>query len=828
MAYQFVDLVDASALAELLSGLHKATGLASMVLDLDGNALTSAGWQPGCGFNHLNQPCLSLHCRRGAAAYGMDPLPLLRRYSLYKCPLGFCDAVSPIALEGEVLGSVHMGQFLTAPPDPDQCREQARRLRVTPATFLEMVKRMPVVEPGRLGQVMEFLSRLAETLAREGLKRVRLAAADQALASSEGRYRRLLASVTNYIYTVRLDRGRIKQITHGPGCESVTGYASRDFERDSLLWVRLVHEKDRQRVMRFFEAVMGGASVGHLEHRIRRRDGVERWIRNTPVVMRGPDGAVALFEGLVQDITEQKRMEEEIRAARLKAEQASRAKSEFLANMSHEIRTPMNAILGFTRLALKRARDTELRDYLERVGEAGASLLSIINDILDFSKIEAGRMELLEEDFDPAEAVESAVRTVEVQARRKGLKLEVDISPGTPRLARADPARFRQVLVNLMGNAVKFTSEGSVSVSAFMEPGGEFTVSVRDTGIGIPPGKLGIIFDTFTQADSTTTRRFGGTGLGLAISRQLAGMMGGRITVESREGEGSDFRFTTPLKPPSARSVQERERPGAHPVRAVSGRALRVLVAEDEPANRLFTMTFLAEEGHEAREAHDGAMALEMLAGGGFDLVLMDVSMPVMDGLEATARIRSGDVPGVPRDIPIVALTAHAIKGDRERFLAAGMDACLVKPMDLDELSAVLESVKRGESPAAGACPVSQPVGEFDRAWLRRWFSGREGTLSTMLGIFRDETPRRLALIREALENSDAGAAAKEAHALKGSAAVVGAVGVRAAAVRLEDAARAGDAELAKDLLGGLEVEWHAARKALEAGVPLRALEESA
>jgi len=793
--------------------------------------VASAGCTPGCGFNHLDPPCLSLNCRRGAAAFGMDPLSLLRDYSLFKCPLGFCDAVAPITVEGEVLGSVHMGQFLPAPPDMDRCREQAASLRSSGSSYLDMVARMPVVELPRLAQVMDFLGRLTETLASEGLKRLRLAATDQALATSEGRYRRLLASVTNYIYTVRLEKGRIKSVTHGPGCESVTGYASRDFERDSLLWVRLVHEQDRQRVLRFFEAVMAGKPVGHLEHRIRRRDRAERWIRNTPVVMRGPDGEVALFEGLVQDVTEQKLMEEEIRSARLKAEQASRAKSEFLANMSHEIRTPMNAILGFTRLALNRVTDKDSRDYLEGVSEAGTSLLSIINDILDFSKIEAGRLELLEEDFNPAEAVERAARTVEVQARRKGLDLEVDISADTPRLARTDPARFRQVLVNLMGNAVKFTSRGRVSVRTVVEPGGELTVSVADTGIGIPEDKLDMIFDTFTQADSTTTKRYGGTGLGLAISRQLAGMMGGHISVESSQGAGSTFSFSVPLKAPAAgggRLGLERPAPLRPAPRVVDGRGLKVLVAEDEPANRLFAVTFLAEEGHDAREAHDGAMALEMLAGGGYDLVLMDVSMPVMDGLEATAAIRSGKIPGIPRDIPVVALTAHAIKGDRERFLAAGMDACLIKPVDLDELSAVLESVRRGENPASVSGPAPPPAEEFDRTWLRKWFSGREGTLATMLGIFKSETPRRLEVIRGALESSETGAAAREAHSLKGSAAVVGALNVRTMAAKLEEAAKAGDAGLSLELLQGLEMEWHAALSALEADAPRRALYGSA
>jgi CheY-like chemotaxis protein/anti-sigma regulatory factor (Ser/Thr protein kinase) len=509
--------------------------------------------------------------------------------------------------------------------------------------------------------------------------------------------------------------------------------------------------------------------------------------------------------------------------------------------MSHEIRTPMNAILGLTRLALKRVSDREVRDFLEGVSEAGSSLLAVLNDILDFSKIEAGRLEILEEDFDPMEVLSQAARTLGIQAARKGLDLSVETYGTIPKAMRGDPQRLRQVLLNLLGNAVKFTSRGSVTLR--VRPMRDDTarqdvlqISVTDTGIGIPADKQEVIFDTFTQADSTTTRRFGGTGLGLAISRQLIDMMGGRIWVESEVGRGSTFFFSLPLRasaglsPPEPVKTTARQRLGERP--GISGqplRPMRILLAEDEPANQMFARTFLEEEGHEVEVADNGARALEKLAEGGFDLVLMDVSMPVMDGLTATRLIRSGQAPGADPGLPIVALTAHAIKGDHERFLEAGMDACVVKPVDIDELTLILKDVQRGRRPAVKPQPGPAPAQEFDAVWLRKWFAGRERVLTALLAIFQEETPRRLNTLRKLLDEGDEpGAdarrvlqeAAQEAHSMKGSAAVVGATAVRTQAAKLEESLADGQLELAKQCLTALTVEWQAALSAMEAGTP--------
>jgi PAS domain S-box-containing protein len=417
-------------------------------------------------------------------------------------------------------------------------------------------------------------------------------------------------------------------------------------------------------------------------------------------VQDGPDGSRQSLTALV-DITDRKQLERDLLLAKQEAEAASRAKGEFLANMSHEIRTPMNAILGLTRLALGRVHDREVREFLEGVFESGGALLTVINDILDISKIEAGRLEIQEEDFDPAKVLSLAARTLDEQASRKGLNLNVDIAGDIPSAARGAPDRIRQVLINLLGNAVKFTQAGEVTLSARMEPEEGRTppvlhVVVKDTGIGIPKDKLGAIFDIFAQAESTTTRRFGGTGLGLSISRQLVAMMGGRIWAESEEGKGSAFHFTLPLKQAAAEEAREVEPAPEPEKRQAARKRLHILVAEDDRTNQIFARMFLEEMGHDVTVVDNGVQALEAMAKADFDLVLMDVSMPVMDGLEATRRIRKGSAAGADVAVPIIALTAHALSGDRERFTAAGMDGYLSKPINIEELNRTLQKVKAG------------------------------------------------------------------------------------------------------------------------------------
>ncbi len=765
----------------------------------------------------------------------------------------------------------------------------------------------------------------------------------QRIAALEERYRLLFERNLAAVYSATPD-GRIVDCNDAfvrlVGCvsrEEVLGHSAQDFYWQVADWETLITRLKED------------GSINNTEYRMRRLDGTLTWGLENATLIQAADGDQWRIQGTIIDITERKLAEEEVNKAKEAADAANRAKSEFLANMSHEIRTPMNGILGMTELALDTNLTSEQREYLSMVKSSADSLLKVINDILDFSKIEAGKLELDLIDFSLRDSLEQTIKTLALRAHQKGLELVCDVSEEVPELIIGDPTRLRQIIVNLVGNAIKFTEKGEVVLQAelesHLEDGVGLHISISDTGIGIPHEKQELIFGAFSQADGSVTRKYGGTGLGLAISRQLVEMMRGRLWVESEVGKGTVFHLTAPfalskatipskpldqfslagipvlivddnatnrrilqdmltywqMKPKLAdggrsalallreaqasgnifplvltdahmpemdgftladqirhdpkladatimmltsggqrgdaarckelgvaayltkpiRQSDLREAiltvlgsksPGAegqnlvtrHSLREMR-RSLRILLVEDNAVNQRLTIRVLEKQGHSVGVAGNGREALAALERSNyheFDLVLMDIQMPEMDGFEATRAIRELEK-STGNHLPIVAMTAYVMKGDRERCLSAGMDGYVSKPIQVEELFTAIESAL---PPGPDSLAV-RPVEAIDRSALLARVEGDATLLAEMTSLFLRDYPKYLSDIRVAIVRRDPKALESAAHGLKGSVSNFAARVAFEAALRLESIGHKGDWRDSEGALRFLEQE---------------------
>ena len=595
------------------------------------------------------------------------------------------------------------------------------------------------------------------------------------------------------------------------GWAGIHGYTKEEFfatfsdaEKDS----ELVHPADRDRYRVWNTEYQNADDVPDIEYRIVRRDGTIRHLLERHKYLFNEPGERAKSLVTIQDITDRIERENELSEARNAAEQASVAKSSFLALMSHEIRTPLNAVLGALGLIDTKDLDPSLRKFLN-VGRQGAeSLLLIINDILDFSKMEAGKLQLEPALFNVQKTINDVLQVFEPRALEKNISITGDRDLDAPEFLIGDASRIRQVLLNLCSNAVRFTTEGGVHISSSRLGLQDEIIHVRfqveDTGCGVPLEDQGHLFEEFWGTSTTTLDTTGSTGLGLPISKQLVEMMGGSIGFESETGHGSIFWFELPLESPSQEAIKvEKNKPKYFkqiaPYADLPILKGRVLLAEDNPANQLIEQTVLERIGLRVDVVANGHEAIAAVRSVPYDVVLMDINMPEMDGIEATAAIRK--LPGALSSIPIIAMTALAMPGDKEKFLSQGMDGYISKPIIREELHACIDSVLKGLEPLAATTNSSNDIKLTDTSIIDTKILGvligdvGAELLPQIIDKYLSEAPARVDAIAAAAACGNCELVAKEAHPLKSSSASLGAMGLAELASQLENAGREHDLE---------------------------------
>ncbi|MGZ8304599.1 MAG: MHYT domain-containing protein [Telluria sp.] len=604
----------------------------------------------------------------------------------------------------------------------------------------------------------------------------------QALSASERQFRSLIGNIPGISYRSLLD-GDYPMLFISDAAERITGYAPADFmgTKPRRTFGSLIHAADRALVWDAVQQAVRGDRPYLVEYRLLHADGSIRWLWENGTCVRNDAGEVTWLDGVILDISERREMEEALRSAKETAEQAAAARATFVANMSHEIRTPMNSILGFTDVLLDGELAPAQRRHLDTVRSAGRSLLRLLNEILDTAKLEKGAVELDLHDFNLLSLIDELSSTLGAAARAKGLHVDIHYDPALPASIHGDELRLRQVLTNLLDNAIKFTPRGGVTLCAAAVCD-QLHIEVRDTGIGIAPERLAAIFDPFTQADASMTRRFGGTGLGTTISKQLVELMKGRIWAESVPGEGTTFHVLLPLS--AARFAPQQPRARTAAVLP----PMRVLVADDVPQNLELLALLLERRGHTVTAAADGAVAIELAARHDFDLVLMDFQMPVVDGLAATRAIRAQARAARRPRVPIVAMTASVLAEHRRASVEAGMDGFASKPVDWYALSHEIARVLGvGQGVAEPAAPEQRQV--LNRhAGLRRW-AGNSDAYSDALDNFRHEYAQLATTLLAHAAGGDWNALRMLAHRARGTAANIGLEQLAAALAQLEQAA---------------------------------------
>ena len=568
---------------------------------------------------------------------------------------------------------------------------------------------------------------------------------------------------------------------------TMLGWSPHDLPHTFGTWVGLLHPDDRDAALARVKSAAVDGQPFVFSFRLQRQDGGWTWIESRgKVVDADADGKARRMAGTHTDITARRLAEVRLQEALARAEDGTRAKSAFLANMSHEIRTPMNGVMGMTELLLGTDLDKTQAGYAQTILRSGQGLLTLLNDVLDLSRIEAGRLRLEQSSFDLHQLIGDVAALFRARIDAARVSVQAEIAPGTPQWMLGDQDRLRQVLGNLLANAVKFTHDGTITIQARSEDG-RLLLRIIDTGIGIPAASQKALFTPFTQADASTTRRYGGSGLGLAICRELCGLMGGTVSLSSEPGAGTTCQVDLPFvagKPGRTNA--------ALPTPAASSPRLNILLVEDQPTNLEIARLMLQRLGAVITVAGDGEQALALLAERRFDLVFMDCHMPVLDGYQATRRLRASET-GSGRRTPVIAMTANALAGDRQRCLDAGMDDYVAKPVSIAVFSAILA---RWSGAAVSSPPDAIEDHDCDPcldpgvvADLRLLAS--PGTIGA-IDAFVADLPKRMQTIRQAFDDDDLEAVHRLVHSLKGTSGCLGALGMQAALSLVDSAAQAG------------------------------------
>ena len=511
------------------------------------------------------------------------------------------------------------------------------------------------------------------------------------LAASEERFRLMAENAKDVIYRFSLADEKYEYISSA--CQKVMGYEPEDFYADYTLMIKIVNEPWQSMLSENWPNLMKGEVAPVVEYKITHKSGEIKWMQQTNILLTDSSGKAIAIEGIIRDITDLKSALEKVELEKARAESASNTKSEFLANMSHEIRTPLNGIMGMLQLLQADNLSQKQVEYITAAMQASKRLNNVLSDILDLARVEAGKLSIQNTEFNPLKTMQHIYDMFRVTAQHSGLELNLEIALGVPEKIIGDDLRLQQILSNLVGNALKFTEKGSVTISAqkiqISRPDKtSILFIVSDTGAGIPDEQLNKLFESFTQASEGYTREHQGVGLGLAICKQLVTLMNGSISIESHMGIGSSFYVSIPFTNSPAASISDEKKELPEKTLPLSG--CKILVAEDERINRLYTKRYLESMGCYVETAENGQQTLNILSYKDFDLVLMDVQMPVMNGVEATEAIRKGEAGAHNKRIPIVAITAYAMENDKNNFKQSGMDDYIAKPVEQEELHRVI------------------------------------------------------------------------------------------------------------------------------------------